>query len=62
MDKTASAIPEQQPRQMTVAEKDAALIEKWQDREGSLANAEFEGGQVEGGYRRNVKANIFRYI
>ena len=39
---------------MSVAERDKALMEAWKDREGSLANARFEDGQVEEGYRRNV--------
>lgn len=56
--------PGKQPQQkpMTLTERDAELMEKWKDREGSLANSEFEGGKVEEGYRRNVKANAFRYI
>jgi len=54
--------PGPKPHKMTVAEQDAALMESWKERQGSLANSEFEGGEVEGGYRRNVKANIFRYI
>ncbi|KAI0749560.1 hypothetical protein C8Q80DRAFT_631929 [Daedaleopsis nitida] len=49
-------------KKMTVAERDAALMNSWKERQGSLANAELEDGQLEGGYRRNVKANIFRYI
>ncbi|THH01615.1 hypothetical protein EW026_g1136 [Hermanssonia centrifuga] len=49
-------------RPMSVAERDAATMNAWKEREGSLANAEFEDGSVEGGYRKNVKANIFRYI
>lgn len=39
---------------MTITERDAALMNAWKDREGSLANAEFEDGQLETGYRRNV--------
>ncbi|KAL1937469.1 hypothetical protein VTO73DRAFT_13192 [Trametes versicolor] len=49
-------------RAMTLAERDAALLNSLKEHEGSLANAEFEDGQVSEGYRRNVKANIFRYI
>ncbi|OSD06341.1 hypothetical protein PYCCODRAFT_1474517 [Trametes coccinea BRFM310] len=57
------ASPLQEPtRKMTLAERDAALMNSWKEREGSFANAEFEDGQVAEGYRRNVKANIFRYI
>ena len=41
-------------QKMTVAERDAALINAWKERQGSLANTEFEDGQVAGGYRRNV--------
>lgn len=44
---------------MSVAERDAALMNAWKDREGSLANAEFEDGQVEQGYRRNVVSSYF---
>ncbi|KAI0076210.1 hypothetical protein K474DRAFT_1772718 [Panus rudis PR-1116 ss-1] len=50
------------PKKMTVAERDAAMMDAWKEREGSLANAQFEDGKAEEGYRRNVKANIFRYI
>ncbi len=39
---------------MSVTERDAATINAWKEREGSLANAEFEDGLVEGGYRKNV--------
>ncbi len=39
---------------MSVADQDAALMNAWKDREGSLANTEFEDGTFEGGYRRNV--------
>ena len=39
---------------MTIAERDAALMNSWRERQGSLANAEFEDGEVSGGYRRNV--------
>lgn len=39
---------------LTVAERDAALMDTWKEREGSLANAELEDGELEGGYRRNV--------
>ena len=39
---------------MTIAERDAALMNSWKERQGSLANAEFEDGEVSGGYRRNV--------
>ncbi|GBE87791.1 hypothetical protein SCP_1200150 [Sparassis crispa] len=46
----------------TVAERDADYVEKLKEREGSLANTEFEDGKIEEGLRRNVKANIFRYI
>ncbi|KAI0342910.1 hypothetical protein BDW22DRAFT_1357455 [Trametopsis cervina] len=49
-------------RPVSIAERDAMLMNAWKDREGSLANAEFEDGKVEEGYRRHVKANIFRYI
>lgn len=41
-------------RKMTMAERDAALANSWKEHEGSLANAEFEDGQVAEGYRRNV--------
>ena len=41
-------------QKMTVAERDAALINAWKERQGSLANTEFEDSQVAGGYRRNV--------
>lgn len=43
---------------MTIAERDAAMMNSWKERQGSLANAEFEDGQVAEGYRRNV----VRYI
>lgn len=43
---------------MTIAERDAALKNAWKDREGSLANAEFENGEVEEGYRRNVVSDL----
>ena len=39
---------------MTVAERDADLMNRWRERQGSLANAELENGQVDSGYRRNV--------
>lgn len=39
---------------MTLAERDAALLNSLKEHEGSLANAEFEDGQVSEGYRRNV--------
>ena len=39
---------------MTVAERDADLMNRWRERQGSLANAELEDGQVDSGYRRNV--------
>ncbi|KIP04382.1 hypothetical protein PHLGIDRAFT_195329 [Phlebiopsis gigantea 11061_1 CR5-6] len=54
--------PQASPAVLTVAERDAALMNAWRDREGSLANAELEDGKLEEGYRRNVKANIFRLI
>ena len=41
-------------RPITIAERDAMLIKAWKDREGSLANAQFEDGKVEEGYRRHV--------
>ncbi|KAF7799790.1 hypothetical protein EIP86_011032 [Pleurotus ostreatoroseus] len=41
-------------KQMSIAERDAALMNAWKEREGSLANAEFEDGKVEEGYRRHV--------
>ena len=39
---------------MTVAERDAELMNRWRERQGSFANAELEDGQVDSGYRRNV--------
>ncbi|KAK7690807.1 hypothetical protein QCA50_005907 [Cerrena zonata] len=47
---------------MSIAERDAALMHAWRERGGGIATAEFEDGKLEEGYRRNVKANIFRYI
>ncbi|KAI0360126.1 hypothetical protein OH77DRAFT_1517665 [Trametes cingulata] len=57
---TESKTESKPKRKMTMAERDAALMNSWKEHEGSLANAEFEHGQVAEGYRRNVKANIFR--
>lgn len=53
-DKASQSPDKSVPRKMSLAERDAELMEKWRDREGSLANTEFEGGEAEGGYRRNV--------
>lgn len=39
---------------MSIAERDSMLMNAWKEREGSLANAEFEDGKVEEGYRRHV--------
>lgn len=39
---------------MSLVEKNAALLNSLKEHEGSLANAEFEDGQVSEGYRRNV--------
>ncbi|RDX57568.1 hypothetical protein OH76DRAFT_53600 [Lentinus brumalis] len=46
---------------MSVADQDAALMNAWKDREGSLANTEFEDGDFEGGYRRNVPTSSVIY-
>ncbi|KAJ3534056.1 hypothetical protein NM688_g7194 [Phlebia brevispora] len=46
--------PSASRKPMSVAERDAALLRAWKEREGSLASAEFEDGKVEEGYRRNV--------
>ncbi|KAI0768077.1 hypothetical protein BD413DRAFT_614738 [Trametes elegans] len=63
LENPSRAQPESSPnRKMTIAEMDVELMDRWKERQGSLANAEFEDGQVAEGYRRNVKANIFRYI
>ncbi|KAI0087278.1 hypothetical protein BDY19DRAFT_954845 [Irpex rosettiformis] len=61
-EKTDQRLQPEQAKPMSIAERDAMLMNAWKDREGSLANAEFEDGKVEEGYKRNVKANIFRYI
>lgn len=37
-----------------MAERDAMIANAWKDREGSLANTEFEEGKPEEGFRRNV--------
>ncbi|OBZ72064.1 hypothetical protein A0H81_07836 [Grifola frondosa] len=59
--KDMSSHSQRKPKvELTIAEQDAALMQRLQDREGSLANAQFENGKLEEGYRRNVKANIFR--
>lgn len=56
--------PQASPEVLTVAERDAALMNAWRDREGSLANAELEDGKLEEGYRRNVVSwsCVFRMI
>jgi hypothetical protein len=41
-------------KQKSIAEKDNMLMNAWKDREGSLANSQFEDGKVEEGYRRHV--------
>lgn len=46
-------------KKKTIAERDAALMNAWKEREGSLANAEFEDGKVEEGYRRHVVSSCF---
>lgn len=46
----------------TYAERDAELMQKFREREGSLANSAFEDGEIEHGLRRNVKKNMFRVI
>ena len=40
--------------EMTVTERDAALMLAWKERGGGMATAEFEDGKLEEGYRRNV--------
>ena len=46
--------PAEVKKRMTVTERDADLMNRWRERQGSLANAELEDGQLDSGYRRNV--------
>jgi hypothetical protein len=41
-------------KSISIAERDAAMMNAWKEHEGSIANAELEDGKLEEGYRRNV--------
>jgi len=52
------------PRPKTIAEQDAELMAKLEERsgDGGAAGLELEDGKVPGGLRRHVKENMHRYI
>ncbi|KAL4247204.1 hypothetical protein ABKN59_007929 [Abortiporus biennis] len=61
---TYTTLADEQPSQSkgTVMDRDAAMANALKEKEGTLANARFENGQVEEGLSKNVRANVFRSI